>query len=259
MRRCTTATLRWSDKGTPISEQFDDIYFSPTEGIAEARYVFIQHNHLYERWKKLNPDSPGDFIIAETGFGTGLNFLIAWQLWQQLAPENWRLHYISVELYPLSRTDLVQSLAPWSELKTQATELVKNYPALTPGAHTIDLDDGKVCLLLMIDDVNNCLPALSKTHCSGHPGKPEIQVDAWFLDGFAPAKNPQMWHPRLYESMRALSKPGKSGATFATFTAAGHVRRGLQQAGFSIEKVKGFANKRDMTRGCILNRQKESC
>lgn len=230
----TTANIEWRDNGAPISTEFGDVYFSSTNGLEESRYVFLQHNQLALRWQKLSGNS---FNIIETGFGTGLNFLTAWQLWQQTAPENSQLHFISIEKHPLTKQQLKQALAHWPELKRLADQLIANYPHIIPGQHRIELSAGNVCLSLVFDDINTALVDLQHNN---------IQCDAWFLDGFAPSKNPAMWSLQTLELIAALSKPD---TTFATFTAVGRIRRDLQQLGFEVTKSKGYGIKRDMLSG----------
>lgn len=226
------AELSWSEEGQPFSTRFDDVYFSRESGLEETRHVFLQHNQLESRWSAL--PAGGSFCIGETGFGTGLNFLCAWQWWDRLAPADARLHYVSCEKYPLSRNDLQRALALWPELGPWAEQLLARYTDLAPGWQHFSLAGGRVTLTLLIGDVLDTLPLL------------DARVDAWFLDGFAPARNPDMWQPALYDQLARLCAPG---ATLATFTSVGAVRRGLQEAGFAMHKVKGFGRKREMLRG----------
>lgn len=226
------AQLSWSAAGQPFSTQFDDLYFSQESGLQETQHVFLQHNQLAERWATLAPD--GSFCICETGFGTGLNFLCAWRLWEQCAPATARLHFVSCEKYPLSKADLIRALDLWPELQPWAEALLAQYTDLTAGWQRFTLAAGRITLTLLIGDVLDTLPRLDAT------------VDAWFLDGFAPAKNPDMWQPALYQHMARLSH---SGTTVATFTSVGAVRRGLLAAGFSMRKVKGYGRKREMLAG----------
>lgn len=223
-------TLIWQE-GQPVSRHFGDVYFSKASGIDETRHVFLQHNHLPQRWEQLA--SPL-FTIAETGFGTGLNFLCAWQLWQISAPDKARLHFISTEQYPLNHADMAQALSLWPELSEFSEQLLRQYRHLAPGWRRMEFEQGRITLTLLIGDARQTLPQLNAT------------VDAWFLDGFSPAKNPEMWQPEIFKEIRRLSK---QGATFATFTSAGMVRRGLAEQGFVVEKVAGFGSKRDMLRG----------
>lgn len=228
------AQLEWQD-GQPRSAQFGDVYFSRESGIDETRHVFLGHNHLAERWQQLNRNL---FTIGETGFGTGLNFLCAWQLWQRCAPPTARLHFISTEKYPLTREDLAQALALWPELATSNAQLLRQYRELPPGWRRFEFDGGRVTLTLLIGDARDTLPKL------------EAAVDAWFLDGFAPARNPDMWQAELLQEISRLTAPN---GTFATFTSAGAVRRGLEAAGFHVEKVPGHGNKREMLRGAKIS------
>lgn len=224
------ARLEWDEQGQPLSSVYDDVYFSRASGLEETRYVFLQHNRLAERFAALQPGQ--QLCIGETGFGTGLNFLCAWQLFEQVAGADSRLHFISVEKYPLTADDLARSLALWPELARQADALLGQYQAIHPGFQQLCF--GNVTLTLLVGDVHDGLPRLA------------AEVDAWFLDGFAPAKNPEMWTPELFQQLARLSAPQ---ATLATFTCAGFVRRGLNQAGFAMAKVKGFGHKREMLAG----------
>ncbi|MEH6549972.1 MAG: bifunctional tRNA (5-methylaminomethyl-2-thiouridine)(34)-methyltransferase MnmD/FAD-dependent 5-carboxymethylaminomethyl-2-thiouridine(34) oxidoreductase MnmC [Pseudomonadales bacterium] len=231
-----TAKLTWDDNNVPRSSEFDDVYFSCTDGLAETRYVFIDHNQLSLRWQQLATN--GQFVIAETGFGTGLNFLAAWTLWRSIAPVGARLHFVSIEKYPLDKQAITKALAHWPELKTLTDELLANYPSPLPGRHRLSLDGGRVSLTLLYQDVDKALDELLQTDPQS--------IDAWFLDGFAPAKNPDMWSENVMAKIGAL---GKAGTTFATFTAVGAVKRALSTAGFGVSKVKGFGHKRDMLCG----------
>ncbi|WP_229721968.1 bifunctional tRNA (5-methylaminomethyl-2-thiouridine)(34)-methyltransferase MnmD/FAD-dependent 5-carboxymethylaminomethyl-2-thiouridine(34) oxidoreductase MnmC [Marinobacterium nitratireducens] len=230
--RIEHAQLRW-EADTPVSGRFDDIYFNKDGGHAETAHVFLDGNRLRERFAAVET---GDFTIAETGFGTGLNFLCARALWLRLAPPPARLHFVSVEKFPLRREDLSRALAHWPEFADGSTQLLAQYPPGAPGFHRLELDDGRVRLTLMLGDAIDSYSQL------------EARVDAWFLDGFAPAKNPDMWQPGLFAQMARLSH---AGTTLATFTAAGFVRRGLQEVGFAMEKAPGFGRKREMLRGAF--------
>jgi tRNA 5-methylaminomethyl-2-thiouridine biosynthesis bifunctional protein len=238
-----TPQLQWNTDGAPFSQQFDDIYFSRADGLQETGYVFLQQNHLEQRWRALDPQHPGVFVIGETGFGTGLNFFSAWRLWRSCAPESWRLHFVSVEKFPLDREQLATALRQWPELAEFSALLLEQYPARVPGMHRLCFDDGTV-LQLLFGEAHEALAAL---HDSAAPALPNgFAIDAWFLDGFAPAKNPAMWSDALFAQIGRLSRPG---STFATFTVAGIVKRGLQAAGFRSEKLAGFGSKRQMLRG----------
>ncbi|MGY2226997.1 bifunctional tRNA (5-methylaminomethyl-2-thiouridine)(34)-methyltransferase MnmD/FAD-dependent 5-carboxymethylaminomethyl-2-thiouridine(34) oxidoreductase MnmC [Pseudomonas gingeri] len=226
------AQIDWDDQGLPHSRVFDDVYFSDASGLEETRYVFIEQNRLKERFEALEPN--GQLVIGETGFGTGLNFLCAWQLFEQCAVPGARLHFVSVEKYPLSHADLQRALALWPELAAFATPLLKQYVAIHPGFQRLLLDNGRVTLTLLIGDVLEQLPQL------------DAQVDAWFLDGFAPAKNPEMWTPGLFAELARLAAPG---STISTFTSTGWVRRSLNAAGFKMKRTPGIGHKWEILRG----------
>jgi tRNA 5-methylaminomethyl-2-thiouridine biosynthesis bifunctional protein len=243
------AKLGWNSVGTPVSDQFDDVYFSNVSGLDESRYVFLENNHLPERWHSYDTRR---FVIAETGFGTGLNFLAAWQCFDTFRQQNpdsrvKELHFISFEKYPLSHDDLIKAHTAWPELKAYADQLAAHYPIALPGCQRLVLADGAVTLDLWFGDIEGCLPEV--------PTNSQGLVDAWFLDGFAPSKNPDMWNANVFNGMAKLAK---QGCTCATFTAAGFVRRGLIDAGFSMHKVAGFATKREMICGVLEVRNKQS-
>lgn len=228
------AQLKWID-GQPYSQQYDDVYYSSDSGLEETQHVFLVCNQLQQRWQNLATDH---FTIAETGFGTGLNFLCAWRLWNECAPPTARLYFVSIEKYPLSLADMTQALSLWPQLAQQRDQLLAQYQWLSPGFHRLVFDGGRVTLTLLIGDVNDMLPQL------------RASVDVWFLDGFAPAKNPEMWQQPLFNNMARLSH---AETTFATFTSAGVVRRGLEAAGFAVNKVAGFGRKREMLYGKYAN------
>lgn len=245
MTSITHAQLAWNDAGTPVSDQFDDVYFSNTNGLEETRYVFLEKNHLPYRWHEYDQRC---FVIAETGFGTGLNFLATWQWFEQYlqqSPDSTlkSLHFISFEKYPLSKTDLIKAHQAWPELAEYAQQLQAHYPIAVPECHRILLAGGSVTLDLWFGDIKDCLPKV--------PVPEQGLVDAWFLDGFAPSKNPEMWNQDLFNGMSQLAK---QACTCATFTAAGFVRRGLIEAGFEMKKVKGFGTKREMIAGHLAHK-----
>ncbi|VVP11880.1 bifunctional tRNA (5-methylaminomethyl-2-thiouridine)(34)-methyltransferase MnmD/FAD-dependent 5-carboxymethylaminomethyl-2-thiouridine(34) oxidoreductase MnmC [Pseudomonas fluorescens] len=229
------AQLDWDDQGRPYSRVFDDVYFSDKSGLEETRYVFLEQNGLRERFAAL-PDG-GRLVIGETGFGTGLNFLCAWQLFEQHAVPGARLHFVSVEKYPLSLPDLQRALALWPELKQFADPLLAQYVAIHQGFQRLVLDNGRVILTLLIGDALEQLPQL------------DAQVDAWFLDGFAPAKNPDMWTAELFAELARLAAPG---STISTFTSTGWVRRLLNAAGFKMKRTPGIGHKWEILRGVFL-------
>ena len=224
-----TANLSWRH-GQPYSTQFDDVYFSSDDCLAETDYVFLQGNHLAERFNALNNDT---FTIIETGFGTGLNFLCAARLWLSNAPASAKLHFISLEKYPLSLPDMINSHATWPDLAAFSAPFLAQYQHLL-NTQTILLFENRIQLQVILGDANTNLAHLT------------TKADAWFLDGFAPAKNPEMWQPSLFEQIAQLSH---TNTTFATFTSAGVVRRGLIAAGFAVQKQSGFGKKREMLIG----------
>lgn len=249
MTSITNAQLDWNDAGTPVSDQFDDVYFSNVNGLEETRYVFLHQNHLPQRWQTYDQRR---FVIAETGFGTGLNFLAVWQWFDQFRQQNpestlKELHFVSFEKYPLSQADLVKAHNAWPELAEYAKKLQQHYPIAVPECHRIVLEDGAITLDLWFGDIKDCMPKVPVTE--------EGLVDAWFLDGFAPSKNPEMWNQDLFNGMAKLAK---QDCTCATFTAAGFVRRGLIEAGFEMKKVKGFGTKRDMIAGSLPTKKADS-
>jgi tRNA 5-methylaminomethyl-2-thiouridine biosynthesis bifunctional protein len=249
------AAIEWQDGDVPAAKNYGDIYFSPLDGLQETEYVFLQHNHLAERWQLLEADNQHIFSIGEIGFGTGLNFLTTWQLWQEVAPNNTQLHFISAEKHPLRLDDLKRSLKKWPQLKPLAEQLIDAYPVLIPGHHLIKFCQGQVNLHLLLGDATVCF---EQFRASSHPELAAISghtLDAWFLDGFAPAKNPELWSDSLFELIAQLSKPG---TTVATFSAAGFVRRALQSLGFEMKKVPGFKHKREMLRGTFIAHPKHT-
>ena len=221
------AVLTWRGHA-PYSSAFGDIYYDQ-DGAAESHYVFIEGNHLDTRFKS----AEGQFVIAETGFGTGLNFLNALRCWRLHQPQHSaaRLVFYSFECFPLRLDDLRRSLKAWPELAEEAAALLACYPKLTPGWHVLELPAYQACLVLVFDDVLSGLADMRE------------RVSAWFLDGFDPKKNPQMWSTQLFKEISRLSD---AETTLATFTVAGQVRRGLEALGWSLSKRKGFGRKREM-------------
>lgn len=232
MTKIEHAHLNWDEHGQPLSSQFDDVYFSKASGLAESQYVFIQHNQLAERFAALADGET--FVIGETGFGTGLNFLCAWQCFLEHAPATARLQFISVEKYPLNKGDLSQALTLWPQLSELREQLLQHYLAIHNGFQHIQLDNERITLTLLIGDALEMLQQL------------DGNINAWFLDGFAPAKNPEMWNEHVFAQLARLAT---AQTTLATFTSAGFVRRGLIAAGFAMQRVPGFAHKREMLAG----------
>lgn len=226
------AQIDWDDQGRPHSRQYDDVYFSKNEGIEETQHVFLEQTQLRDRFAALAPHDC--LVIGETGFGTGMNFYCAWQLFAEHAPLEARLHFVSVEKYPLTREDLARAVQLWPQLEPYWQPLLAQYVAVHGGFQQFSFDNGRVTLTLMVGDALEQLPQL------------DAQVDVWFLDGFAPAKNPDMWTPELFAQLARLSRPG---TTLGTFTTTGWVRRGLIAAGFVMRKVPGIGKKWEVMHG----------
>ncbi len=233
------ANIEFNSNGTPVATDFEDVYFSDAEGLAETEYVFLQQNGLPERWSS---HSNRAFTIAETGFGTGLNFLVTLHLFEQYLAANpnstLKLHFISIEKFPIEHTQLTQALAAHPILAQHSQALLEQYPVLIEGCHRLSFLNHTVTLDLWFGDVHTVLEQIENT--------PKGLVDTWFLDGFAPSKNPDMWTQKLFNDMARLAKPD---CRLATFTAAGIVKRGLVEAGFVVSKQKGFGRKRHMVTG----------
>ncbi|MDH3325421.1 MAG: tRNA (5-methylaminomethyl-2-thiouridine)(34)-methyltransferase MnmD, partial [Gammaproteobacteria bacterium] len=274
------AELNWQGS-VPVNKMFDDPYFSLESGEAESKYVFLRHNNLPEAF--LNKHS---FAIGETGFGTGLNFFVTAQSWMAhrlsyplsngkvsngkvsngkvsngkvsngkvsngKVPNgkaakliDSHLYYYSVEKYPISKTELLDIHKKWPQFYDLSTTLMSQYPGNCPGFHRLHFAEQNITLVLMVGDVCDML------------GKLQSNMDAWFLDGFSPSKNPDMWSENVFNKIARLSN---SGATFATFTAAGFVRRNLQSVGFTVNKSPGFGKKREMISGMLVNSTKGEC
>ncbi|WP_028451327.1 bifunctional tRNA (5-methylaminomethyl-2-thiouridine)(34)-methyltransferase MnmD/FAD-dependent 5-carboxymethylaminomethyl-2-thiouridine(34) oxidoreductase MnmC [Chitinilyticum aquatile] len=223
------APLEFSPEGIPYSSQFDDIYHSRGGGLAQAREVFMAGNGLPQAWQGRT-----HFTVLETGFGQGLSFLATWQAWKADPARSQRLHFVSVEQYPFRRDDLALLHAHYPEIAAFSAELCAAWPWLTEGIHRIELAEGRVILTLVLGNASQWLPEL------------QLAADAIYLDGFAPDKNPGLWCPAIYRQLRRLAH---DQTTLATYTVAGHVRRGLADAGFAVERIQGFAGKRQMLRG----------
>ena len=277
-------TLQRLADGTPFSERYGDVHYAAAGGPAQARHVFLAGNDLPARWQ-----GRGRFVILETGFGLGLNFLATWQAWRADPQACRELCFISLEKHPFAAADLAAAHAAWPEFASLAGTLQAQWPPLQPGEHRVVLegvlaaqgqettgDAGnrgstemrghaqmqgmpdvpemspspevraaqnmpavrRVELRLLFGDAAALLPALTLA--------PDEAVDAFFLDGFSPARNPDLWSPALCHALARLAKPG---ATLATWSVAGSVRRALSEAGFMVEKRPGFADKRQMLVG----------
>ena len=221
-----------------MSDAFEDGYYSSEDGLEESRHVFLAGNELERRFSQLENEA---FTVGELGFGTGLNFLLARELFLATAPPSARLHFWSVEGFPLDRDDLAKALARWETKLSGIDALVTVYPPAVPGVHRLGFDGGRVILDLVFAEASAALADLAS--------QPVQAVDAWFLDGFAPSRNPQMWASDEFTNMTACSS---EGSTNATYTAAGDVRRGLAAAGFSVSKREGYGRKRESIYGEFL-------
>lgn len=219
--RDQTAELTWGEGGIPVSTRFGDPYFSRNDGLAETRHVFLAGNGLPGRFHD-------GFRIVELGFGTGLNMLASVLAWSA-AKVPGRLHYTSFEAFPMVAADIARALEAFPEAAPVAAPFLDQWRA---GQTVIDLCGVRVTVIL--GDARETLPRWVG------------QADAWFLDGFSPAKNPELWSEPLLAEVGAHTAPGGS---FATYTAAGFVRRGLQAAGFQVERRPGHGAKRHMTAG----------
>ncbi|ARD27783.1 FAD-dependent cmnm(5)s(2)U34 oxidoreductase [Acinetobacter lactucae] len=233
--RIQTAELDWEFVDgieIPISKQFGDVYFSKDNGLLETRHVFLNGNDLSERLANLKEFEY--FSVGETGFGTGLNILALWQLWQQVRPNNQsHLHAISVEKFPLSKADLIRALNVWDELKPLADQLIEQYPLPIAGCHRLTFPKERFSIDLWLGDAQEIFPSMAKTKA----------VNAWFLDGFAPSCNPDMWEQNVLNNIVRLSD---YGTTFASFSVAGILKGGLKAHGIDISRPRGFGHKREM-------------
>jgi tRNA 5-methylaminomethyl-2-thiouridine biosynthesis bifunctional protein len=229
----TPASLSFVD-GVPYGEAFGDIYHSADGGLAQARHVFLGGNRLPERWRDRDR-----FVILETGLGLGLNFLATWMAWRADPARAKQLHYVTIEKHPFSVDDLAQLHTIWPELADLSAALRAAWPPLVPGFHRLLLDHGRVALTLIFGDIADCLPQV------------DARVDAFYLNGFSPSKNPDMWEPRMLERLNRLAAPE---ATLATYTVSVAVRKALAQGGFACEKQPGFGRKREMLTGCFAPR-----
>lgn len=219
-----SAKLDWKG-GVPIARAFDDPYYSLENGVAETEHVFLAGNDLPARFG-------GDFHIAELGFGTGLNLLVTWAAWDK-AGRPGKLQFTSFEAFAMETSDMRTALDNFPTLAPFSETLLAEW---TPSAEPVALTDGPT-LHVIIGDARETLPDWQ--------GK----ADAWFLDGFSPAKNPELWEPALLQAVADHTKPG---GTAATYSAAGHIRRSLTEAGFTVTRIPGYGRKRHMTRGRLI-------
>ena len=220
--------LDWRDGDMPYSLAFGDHFYCQTDGRLECGYVFLDGNGLPARWQAAE-----SFRIGELGFGTGLNFCETFRQWRETRGPGGHLHFVSFELYPMAAADIDRALSRWPEIDRERQALIALWPA-EPGGHvSLDIDDRTRLTVV-------CGPALEGVRDF------DAAFDAWYLDGFAPSRNSDMWSLEL---MRALYDKTVAGGRFATYAAAGFVRRNLAQAGFTVERRPGFAGKREMLCG----------
>jgi tRNA 5-methylaminomethyl-2-thiouridine biosynthesis bifunctional protein len=221
------ARIEFDDQGVPHAPDFGDVYHARAGAMAQSRHVFLQGNGLPGRWQR-----QARFTVLETGFGLGNNFLATWDAWRTDPQRCARLHYVAIDLHPPRLDDLRRAHAA-SPLPVLAAELIAAWPPLSPDLHTLHLDGGRVVLQLAWGDATQWLPQLL------------LEADAFYLDGFAPARNEALWSAQVFKPLGRLAAPG---ATAATWSVARPVRDGLRSAGFEVERAPGFDTKRDMTR-----------
>ncbi|KQW29128.1 5-methylaminomethyl-2-thiouridine methyltransferase [Rhizobium sp. Root274] len=224
----TAAPLTWHDGDMPYSTAFGDHFYCQTDGRLECSHVFLSGNGLPERWQ-----TASEFRIGELGFGTGLNACESWRQWKQHRSREGQLHFVSFELYPMQADDIDRALSRWPEIDAERQALVARWPKDPSGHVDIQLDP-QTRLTVVCGDAYASLAAS------------DLGIDAWFLDGFAPSRNSAMWSAELMQLVFDHTRPGGS---FATYAAAGFVRRNLIAAGYALERRPGFAGKREMLCG----------
>ncbi len=228
--------IEWLENNVPLSKKFDDTFFTKSDGRAETDHVYIKGNRLPERWQRTS-----SFTIGELGFGTGLNFLETARQWQLIANADAKLTFISFEKYPMTSKQISQAIATWPSLTKMCQQLCKTWDTKHPVFETAF--SSRITLKVIFGDANQTLP------------KSQIMADAWYLDGFSPAKNPELWNDKLLQSVYNATT---NGGTFATYTVAGFIRKNLLSAGFEIAKQTGFGNKREMLIGNKYTSQERS-
>ncbi|GAB2895009.1 bifunctional tRNA (5-methylaminomethyl-2-thiouridine)(34)-methyltransferase MnmD/FAD-dependent 5-carboxymethylaminomethyl-2-thiouridine(34) oxidoreductase MnmC [Uliginosibacterium flavum] len=225
----TPAHLELSPEGIPWSATYGDIYHSASGALEQAEHVFLHGNDLPQRWQ--GRDS---FVIVETGFGLGHNFLATWAAWRADPAHSAHLHFISVEKHPFAAADLATAHAASGVAPELSAELLAHWPVLVPGCHRLELDQGRVSLTLLFGEAESALTQIV------------ARADAIYLDGFSPAKNPDMWSPKICRALAALSD---SSTRLATWSVAVALRESLTQVGFAVELAQGFRGKREMLQG----------
>lgn len=223
--------LTWDEDGAPRSREFADRYFARGDGAAETRHVFLAGNDLPRRFAD---SATARLCIGELGFGSGLNFLLTWALLREAGHPDLRLHYWSIDRQPLRARELERALRPWPQLAPLLSELLRVYPPPLCGVHRRVLDGGRLVL--------DCVWAEAAQALEDLAGHRRPVADAWYLDGFAPSRNGSMWSPALLATLARCSRPG---ATLASYSAAGSLRRALAAAGFGVHKRPGHGPKRE--------------
>jgi len=234
LTQCDPPALNWSRPGIPVATNFKDTYYSTDGGLGETETIFLKGCGLPEGWQGRQR-----FVIGELGFGSGLNFLAAWRMWEATKNPGARLHFVSIEKFPFDAEQLKQALSAWPELNKYSEPLISQWPGRVKGFHRLHFGD--VTLTLIHDDIVYALEEL------------DAEIEAWFLDGFSPSKNPDMWSPDIMKQIATLSAPG---ARLGTFTVAGTVRRALTDVGFTVERREGFGRKRHRLEACFSGKFK---
>lgn len=237
MHSSSYSPVAWSLEGEPYSPQFGDVYHTSSGALAQAEHVFLQGCRLPESWLQQK-----QFVILETGFGLGLNFLATWNAWRQTPGICKRLHFVSVEAYPVNASDIERATTNIPAFRKLGQRFAEAYPLLLPGMHRVEFDEGsagQVTLTLVIGDARQMLPQL------------DLSADAIFLDGFSPAKNPELWGEDVCKMLARLSRPR---TRIATWSVAGVVRRHLESAGFSVERRPGLPPKHEALTGYLQPR-----
>jgi tRNA 5-methylaminomethyl-2-thiouridine biosynthesis bifunctional protein len=217
--------LEWTESGAPRAVEFGDVYFSDAGGLAESEHVFLRGTGLPDAWRGRDR-----FAICELGFGSGLNVLAAWRAWKATRFPHATLHISSIEAFPLAEEDAARALARFPDVADLAGALLARWPVRAYAPQRIWFENDRFVLTVFMGEAEHVLAGMSG------------RFDAWFLDGFAPSRNPAMWTPEVFRHIARLSAPG---ARAATFSVAGDVRRGLEAAGFSVEKKPGYGGKRE--------------
>ena len=234
MRELSDPDLFWQDGIIPVSSRFDDPYYSREGGLAESNHVFLSGVNLPREWV-----NKSCYTLVELGFGTGLNFLSTWRAWRNCS-HNGRLNFVSIEAYPVDIGSMRRAHQAFPEISELSEILCGSLPQRRPGYHLVRFDNGRVSLLLIYLDVLDALSTM------------QLKANAWYLDGFSPAKNPEMWTSEIFHRIGTLSL---AGAQIATFSVASNVKRGLQEAGFEIKKRRGFGSKRECLKGSFKQSQ----